>query len=426
VYIRNTDYENDTLDDVYTAFERASTENIAVADNPSGDGKVMKVTLNSSDPVISNGKRSEAVVHSIGGIGAHMVYEFDTFLPEDYVEDGMEIISQWHVAPDTQLGEDWRSPAMCLKISGGYFMLSTNWDSRPLTDSSTSELAGSDNNITLGKISRGEWIKWKFEVNWSTGDDGFIRVWRDGMPRLSRSGPNIYNDQSKLNFKHGFYKPGGYDETYLTEKREIYFDNLKIYYANRVESERDYFHKHYDFEDFVNSNTSMPENLAKLGYSSAATDSELDSKCMSILSNGSNAGFSLINGGGCEFMNNKVMLSSKVKIPVGAEMYLFNFSEYSSLSASGLTFNANNEITHGSQVLATYKNSKWHEASLILNTIQNTADVYLDGECIGCGLTWNWIPLTHIHMYAKSVESGVKTYSFIDDFVITDNLEYMK
>ena len=251
-YLKNADFESGSLENVYTGFERAKEENIKLANSPTGNGKAMKVTLNRDDELVANAKRCEAVLHSVGGIGMHMLYEFDMYLPSDYVADGMEIVTQWHVYPDDQLDENWRSPVLGLKISGGKFALSTRWDKRPNSNSTDSpELAGNEDNLGLGKVVAGSWIKWKFEVNWSTEDDGFIRVWKNGIAALNRKGPNIYNDQSKLNLKQGFYKPGGYNETYLTEKREIYFDNLKISYVGQNAAPAEYSYAHYDFEDFV-------------------------------------------------------------------------------------------------------------------------------------------------------------------------------
>lgn len=61
--------------------------------------------------------------------------------------------------------------------------------------------------------TKGEWVDWVVQIKWSTGSDGFLRVWKDGVQVINQSGATYYNSETTMRIKWGVYKPRWATET---------------------------------------------------------------------------------------------------------------------------------------------------------------------------------------------------------------------
>jgi hypothetical protein len=188
--------------------------------------QAVKFTLKKDDPHVAGSKRAEL---KLGGVPANSEqwYGFSVFLPSDYKQDPMgEIIAQWHDLPDRDLGESWRSPALCLKTQNGRFILDRHWDSKQVTKKG--EVSG--DTIDFGSYQTGKWTDVVFHVKWSYDSSGLFEVWKDGKLEVSRTGPTYYNDERGPYLKIGMYK-GAWKhqpENSTTSERTIYFDEVRV------------------------------------------------------------------------------------------------------------------------------------------------------------------------------------------------------
>lgn len=178
-------------------------------------------------------------------IGKEYWYEFKTYLPKNWeFDDYPEIIAQWHNPPDSDLGEEWRSPALSLIIGSGTtgagknYLIETRSDAKQLTPPKTTKHRYPYyKRYEVGKISLdlGRWVEWKFHIKWSFKTDGFIEIFKDGKKILNiYHQPNTFNDRLGPYLKFGIYKwvwdinNPSYVPPYNITTRTIYFDDLRI------------------------------------------------------------------------------------------------------------------------------------------------------------------------------------------------------
>lgn len=232
-------FENGSLDSI-SGVEAAGPENVMVVRQNAASGNyALKVRLNRTDPVVAGSKRAEIAKMDMGGLGREYWYAFSVYIPPDFIFDKyMEIIAQWHVAPDANLGEVWRSPPLSLKITGGeHFAVSNRWDPKPATvGNDPRPEGGMDDNMGLGKIRKGEYQDFVFHVKWSSGADGILEIYREDVMIFQRFGPNTYNDQSPHFMKLGVYKGAYLSDTDYgnTQFREYYFDDIKVFTQDEI------------------------------------------------------------------------------------------------------------------------------------------------------------------------------------------------
>lgn len=184
--------------------------------------------LNSSDKMVSNGKRTEIATPAEDSVPVERYYSFRIYLPKrEFVADSIpEIVAQWHAQPDVEQGETWRSPPIALSVRNGRWWLTIRWASAPVNTNKT--LTGMK-VVDLGPCGTNRWTSWKFHIRFSYGDDGLLEVRKDKEPVFSRSGPNYYNDKKGPFFKFGIYKWGWNDgKASAVTRRVLYFSDVKI------------------------------------------------------------------------------------------------------------------------------------------------------------------------------------------------------
>lgn len=224
------DFEGSGNPDFY-ALDLAKNYSGVKSDDFSRTGsQSFKFTLYQSDPEVHNSKRAEIakpLSHRYQHTGEAHWYAFSTYLPENYQYDpSFEIIAQWHSSPDS--GEEWRSPPLSLQIRGDKFVIINRWDSR---------LISPDGNVPEGletlyvdDVDKGRWVDWVFYMAWDYDNSGALKVYRDGVLIVDKSGrPNCYNDPN-IYMKMGIYKPHyKYNPDFsTTTSRVLYHDAVKI------------------------------------------------------------------------------------------------------------------------------------------------------------------------------------------------------
>lgn len=227
-------FESGNLDK-WADIETALPENVQIVPSPTEpDNLVLKTRLSRSDGIVAGSKRTEVKKEGAGVLGAQMWYSFDIFVPDDYVFDTTyEVVAQWHIGPDDTLGEIWRSPPLSLRTFGSDWCISIRSDPKPLTIENDPRPEGTViDRRPIAKIERGKWVSWVFHVKWSCHSDGILEIWKDNVNIFNRYDSNMYNDQSSLFMKVGIYKPPYTSETNygVTEYRELYYDNVNIFY----------------------------------------------------------------------------------------------------------------------------------------------------------------------------------------------------
>ncbi|MBN1672579.1 MAG: heparin lyase I family protein [Kiritimatiellae bacterium] len=85
---------------------------------------------------------------------------------------------------------------------------------------------------------KGKWTDWVFNLRFSPGSDGFLKIWKDGTLVLARTGSNYAagHENHPANIQFGLYN-WGYRDTYnagrhATSSRTIYHDEFRVGDAN--------------------------------------------------------------------------------------------------------------------------------------------------------------------------------------------------
>ena len=158
-------------------------------------------------------------------------YGFSTYFPNTWRPDTQsELFVQWHAVADKREGETARPPVLAIYIYGEDYYIKKRWDSKR----NSNHLKIPHKKLWGGPITPdlGRWTDWVFHLKWSFGNDGFVKVWKNGKQIVSDNGPNCYNDERGPYFRFGVYKwpwrqsPERARST-VTE-RTIYFDEIRI------------------------------------------------------------------------------------------------------------------------------------------------------------------------------------------------------
>jgi len=214
--------------------------------------KSAKFTV-SPDSYVNSGVRSELSFDQQIEEGDETYYEYSILIPKDYqdvsgirAKDGApnwQIIGQWHDQPDECIGQNWddiagNSPPVALnynyltKSDDEYLKLMADpgfnsihgfdyaWDSV-----STISLTYGEQTIAIAKVNKGEWIRIKFHIKWSTAQEGFIQAWVNNSDFTNGKvrGSNMLNKASHY-FKFGLYR-----NPTISFTNSIYYDDLVIY-----------------------------------------------------------------------------------------------------------------------------------------------------------------------------------------------------
>lgn len=168
----------------------------------------VRFELRDTDKMNNNGTRAEVVFPTATNLNRWYSYAL-LFDSANYKKDASdEVITQWHQGGG-------KTPALCLRTRNDrlYLRVMGNW-------------------VDLCGLDKGKWHTYVMHVIHSSGTSGLVEIWRDGVKILTRKGQNMYKvggDIKNPNLKLGIYKSAwNYNQTTATNKRVLYFDNIKI------------------------------------------------------------------------------------------------------------------------------------------------------------------------------------------------------
>lgn len=74
----------------------------------------------------------------------------------------------------------------------------------------------------------GVWVDWVINCRFSPDDDGYIRIWKDGIKVVDVEGPNADKYKRAPYFKCGIYKWDWKNRETMTSRRESFYDSCRI------------------------------------------------------------------------------------------------------------------------------------------------------------------------------------------------------
>ena len=110
--------------------------------------------------------------------GDESYWAWSTYFPASFVSDpnaGFQMFTQWHSTSNTNLsGVTFQvvKEELVMRVAGG--ATPADWHA-----------------YDLGPLVRGAWQDFMIHVRWSSGGDGLIDVWRNGVAVAHATGPNI-------------------------------------------------------------------------------------------------------------------------------------------------------------------------------------------------------------------------------------------
>jgi hypothetical protein len=202
----------------FLATQKATPYALQIVEKPVYEGKkAARFELRDSDPENNNGTRAEiAFPGPDNTTKPERWYAFAVFFPHKNFDfdSSDDVICQWH-----QGGK--ATPSLCFRTKANRIKLriKSRIDSKEWID--------------LGAIKKNEWQYYVLHVKHSSGADGLVEIWRNGVQLVNRSGANMYDLNSGVfhmpNWKLGIYK-SSWNGSGVTKvnKRVLYFDAIKI------------------------------------------------------------------------------------------------------------------------------------------------------------------------------------------------------
>jgi len=162
-------------------------------------------------------------------------FEFEILIPEEFVFEkqncdepskaNYELAGQWHFSYAVLKGNTM--PPISIRIVCDEWMLNLNPDNN-------SEEKDED-FISLGKIEKGKWVKWKFQLRFSHKKRGYVHLYKDEQLIYSQSKTKTIfakrstdGTLSTVYFKIGVYKPHWWSRDTNVSERILLYDNIHI------------------------------------------------------------------------------------------------------------------------------------------------------------------------------------------------------
>ncbi len=208
--IWSDDAESSSLFSTYVSKHTATSYAITAASNPVYQGvKSARFELRDSDPEVKNGTRTE-ISFPDDATNLNRWYSYALYAPSDKFkyDDDDDVISQWHQGGG-------KTPALCLRVRKDRIFLRIlgTW-------------------VDIGAFEKDVWRAYVIHVKHSSGSDGLIEIWRDGVKIMNRSGANMYavtGDIHNPKLKMGIYKSNWNGSgTTMTNIRVLYFDDIRL------------------------------------------------------------------------------------------------------------------------------------------------------------------------------------------------------
>lgn len=208
IYEETFEGENPFYAYVHKQFPKSHSFNTST--NPVHRGvKSGRFELRKADPSITDtGVRTEVLFSQIEN--PEVWYSFSIFLPSNgYLKDSDdEILSQWF---QSGMG----SPSISLRTLNDRFIFRLRSDSGVITSQD------------ISPATKDSWNRFVFHIVHSTGSNGLVEIWRNGVKIIQKQGPNMYAGDLPR-WKLGIYKPTWENRTTDTDTRIAFFDNIRI------------------------------------------------------------------------------------------------------------------------------------------------------------------------------------------------------
>jgi hypothetical protein len=194
----------------FHSIEVGASHSLTVADRPGGGGKSARFELRQNDPDVKGSRRAEVTVIK-GDTQKEMWYAYDAYFPsKDYVDEkDDENITQWH---QSGMG----SPSASIRVTSGRIIMTVR--NHP----------DQKEKVDLGPATKDKWLSLVVHMVHSSGSDGLTEVWMDGKQVLSRKGGNMYAGGELPKWKLGIYKSTWDSQKTTTDKRVLFFDNIRV------------------------------------------------------------------------------------------------------------------------------------------------------------------------------------------------------
>jgi hypothetical protein len=166
--------------------------------------------LRKTDGDVGGSKRSETIraVKEESVAKVERWYGASYFLPGDYVYDyAPELVTQWHTAVG-------RYPALGIWTEKGKWRI----------------VVLGTQAAFIGNYETNKWTDFVYHVKWSTGSDGLIEIWKNGVKVFTKAGANLGADVTTGAYmRTGIYKsPWKSGSTSYTTTRVMYVDDVRI------------------------------------------------------------------------------------------------------------------------------------------------------------------------------------------------------
>jgi hypothetical protein len=197
----------DQQSDIVNSSNQLGQGSISTSVYKIGPGSFKSLVNSNSASNISGGWRSEVQYSSsYSPNGADITVEYDTYYEKLFTQDGLNV--QWHGNTQGTSGQ------MALWISGGKFEVVRNIIG-------TEGAPNIHQSGTLMPVQLNKWYNMRWEIRFSTGSDGYVRLYIDNVLYYSVTGQTC--DGS------GQYLKVGTNRWNVTTESIVYFDNLKIW-----------------------------------------------------------------------------------------------------------------------------------------------------------------------------------------------------
>jgi len=160
--------------------------------------------------------------------GRNIWYSYATYYPTIGSEYDVtrEVITQWYQDGTNETTIRRQSDKCYIEVTppaGSTTLLKYDlWATSLNTDNPTSVTA-------MVAYPKDQWHEFVFHIIWSTGSDGIIEIWRNGLKIQVINGRNMHIDPPDYpKEKIGLYKASFLDGSSLRYSRRIYFDNVRV------------------------------------------------------------------------------------------------------------------------------------------------------------------------------------------------------
>ncbi len=161
--------------------------------------------------------------------GQEYWYGFSVYLPANYEVDYRgDTLNQFLSVQND--GEPYRAvnPAIAFRPKAENWNLLIRADSRLNWVKPDYETVESF-NMGSWQEDVGQWTDWVYQIKWSYGEDGIVRVWKNGELVVDYQGPNTFNGfDENVRWKIGIYKTSWKSQATDVDRREIYYDEIRV------------------------------------------------------------------------------------------------------------------------------------------------------------------------------------------------------